>query len=360
MSSKQTYKVMVVGVGKRGKHHAAAFKKNPRFELAGIADTFPAMLEKVAAELGVSKTSTDPLALAKEIRPDIFCFCTPPTVRLDLIKIGVESKARLIAYEKPLAMSMNEAIEIRKLVNGAGVKTVVSHQHRYGRHYQKVKEIVASGAIGQIRTIYAHAGGWMLHLFTHLVDYMRWYNDNARAEWVMAQAAGPGKLADNHPSPDYIGGFMQFANGVRGIIECGAGAPDVPEVDYWWRKNKIGVYGTEGFAEVFTGNGWRAMTRDQKGVISGEGCMNYDLDMPPYIEDMARWLDDDKQVHPCNGESAYEGFEITMGMLRSVVQRGQIKLPLGPDKPELEEFAKILPDRPVLLGSEVHRNEYKV
>jgi len=26
-----------------------------------------------------------------------------------------------------------------------------------------------------------------------------------------------------------------------------------------------------------------------------------------YIEDMARWLDDDNQVHPCNGESAYEG-----------------------------------------------------
>jgi len=40
--------------------------------------------------------------------------------------------------------------------------------------------------------------------------------------------------------------------------------------------------------------------------------MNYDLEMPPYIEDMVRWLDDDKQVHPCNGESAYEGFEIAM------------------------------------------------
>ncbi len=43
--------------------------------------------------------------------------------------------------KKPMALSMNEAIEIRKAVNAAGVKTVVSHQHRYGQHYQKVKEL---------------------------------------------------------------------------------------------------------------------------------------------------------------------------------------------------------------------------
>ena len=59
----------------------------------------------------------------------------------------------------------------------------------------------------------------------------------------MAQAAGRGKLADNHPSPDYITGIIQFAGGLRGQIECGAGAPDVPEVDYWWRKNRVGAQG---------------------------------------------------------------------------------------------------------------------
>ncbi len=35
--------------------------------------------------------------------------------------------------------------------------------------------------------------------------------------------------------------------------------------------------------------------------------MNYDLDMPPYIQEMADWLDDDAQVHPCNFWSAYNG-----------------------------------------------------
>ena len=358
MSDKKTYRVMVVGVGKRGKHHAQAFMKNPRFEVAGIADVNTELLAKAAADLGIQKTSTDPLRLAKEVKPDIFCFCTPPTIRLELIRTGIASGARLIAYEKPMALSMNEAMEIRKSVERAGVKTVVSHQHRYGQHYAKVKEIVDSGALGRIHTIHAYAGGWFLHLITHLVDYMRWYNGEVPAEWVMAQAAGRGKLSDSHPSPDYIAGCIQFANGVRGIVECGAGAPDVPEVDYWWRKNRIAVYGTEGFAEVLTGGGWRAVTSKQAGVIGGPGCMNYELDMPPYVEDMARWLDDDRCVHPCNGESAYQGFEITMAMLRSVEGRGQVALPLGAGEPEFELLRRILPVKAVLLSSEVHAKEY--
>lgn len=352
------YKVVVVGLGKRGVHHAAAFRNSPRFELAGIATRNAARLEQAAAGLGNPRASTDPLDLIRQVRPDVFCFCTPPTVRLDLIRMGIASGARLIAYEKPIALSMNEAIEIRNAVQAAGVKTVVSHQHRYGQHYQKVAEVIESGAIGRVHTVYGHSAGWMLHLFTHLMDYMRWYNGNAEATWVMGQAAGKGKFSDAHPSPDYVAGIIHFANGVRGYIESGAGAPDVPEVDYWWRKNRIGVQGTHGFAEVLTGAGWRAVTPN--GVESGEGCMNYDLDMPPYVEDMARWLDDEQRAHPCNGESAYKGFEIAMAILRSVVSRGQVRLPLGPGEPEIEALKKILPDAPVLLSSVVNRKEYPV
>jgi predicted dehydrogenase len=352
----KVYRVLVAGLGKRGKHHAAAFRNNPRFELVGIAEPVPAMLEKAKAELGNVRSSTDVVALTKEVKPDVFCFCTPPTVRLELIKIGIASGAKLIAYEKPIALSMNEALDIRKAVHAAGVKTVVSHQHRYGQHYKAVAEVIESGALGRVHTVYGHAVGWMLHMMTHLVEYMRWYNGEAEAEWVMGQAAGRGKLSDNHPSPDYVAGVIHFANGVRGYVESGAGAPDVPEVDAWWRKNRIGAQGTLGFAEVLTGGGWRAVTRD--GLRSGEGSMNYELDMPPYVEDIARWLDDDQAVHPCNGDSAHKGLEITMGILRSAAHGGQVKLPLASGEPEIEALGRALADRPVQLSFEASRKEY--
>lgn len=350
------YRVVVVGMGKRGMHHAATFKANGRFEVAGICDIDPARLDAAAAKLGVAVKSTDAREVAEAVKPDVFCFCTMPTVRAAMIRIGIESGARLIAMEKPVALSSVEGFEVRRLLASSGVKAVVSHQHRYGAHYQAVKQVIASGALGRVHTVYGTATGWMMHMLSHLVDYMRWFNGEAEAEWVMAQAAGRGKLADAHPSPDYIGGFIHFANGVRGIVECGAGAPDVPEVDYWWRKCRIGAQGSDGFAEVLTGGGWRAVTK--QGASSGEGCMNYELDMPPYIQQMADWLDDPNQVHPCNFESAYKGFEITMALCRSAASGGQVALPLVSAANELDLLKASLSDRKVLLSMPANAKEY--
>ena len=175
--------------------------------------------------------------------------------------MGVACGAKLIAFEKPVSMSSAEGLKIKEALDKSGVKAVVSHQHRYGEHYKKVKEIVASGALGRVHTVYGTATGWAAHMLSHLIDYTCWFNDYADAEWVMAQAAGRGKLSDLHTSPDYIQGVAHFKNGVRGIYDCGAGAPDVPEVPYWWRKCRIGAQGSEGFAEVMTGGGWRLSGR---------------------------------------------------------------------------------------------------
>jgi predicted dehydrogenase len=342
-SSQKVYTVAIAGLGRRGIHHAQAFSGNPRFEVVGLCDLDEERMQAAADQFGTAYTNTDAAQMLADTQADIFTFCTLPSVRLPLIRVGVEAGVKLIAFEKPMAMSTNEALAIMELLRGAGVKAVVSHQHRYGEHYKKVKEIIESGAIGRVHTIYGHATAWMLHLITHLIDYIRWYNDNADAEWVVGQAAGKEKFEDVHPSPDYIAGLIQFENGVRGIVECGEGAPDVPEVDYWWRKCRVSAQGTEGFAEVLTGGGWRAITRDSGGMISGGGNMDYDHDMPPYVQQIADWLDDDEQLHPCNGESAFKGLEIMMAICRSVVQRGKVTLPLEPGDPELESLEDALP-----------------
>ncbi len=353
------YRAMVVGMGKRGKHHAFGFHANDNFEVVGICDVIPDALPELAEQLGNPACGTDAEKMARELRPDVFCFCTHPNLRYDLIKLGVDCGAQLIAFEKPLATTSIEAKRIKTLLDGGGAKVVVSHQHRYGAHYRKVKEIVASGALGRVHTVYATTPGWMLHMCTHMIDYLRWYAGNPAAEWVMGQAAGKSKFADNHPSPDYIAGVIQFAGGIRGYLECGAGAPDQPEVAKWWGKNRIGAQGTEGFAEVLTNGGWRAVTKD--GAVSGEGIMSYDLDMPPYIQEMADWLNGAVECHQNCFENAYRGFEIMAAMCRSVFLGGQISLPLGDEgMDELAELNKAIPDRGVLLGDPVHREEFDV
>jgi predicted dehydrogenase len=352
------YKVVVVGMGKRGMHHASAFQANGRFVVAGGCDSDEARVDAAAAKFGAPIKGTDARKVAEAARPDVFCFCTLPAIRTEMIRTGIDSGAQLIAMEKPVALTSEEGFVVRSLLQSSGVKAVVSHQHRYGAHYRKVKELVASGALGRIHTVYGTATGWMMHMLSHLIDYTRWYNGEAPAQWVMAQASGRGKFTDVHPSPDYIAGFVHFSNGAHGVIECGAGAPDVPEVDYWWRKCRIGAQGPDGFAEVLTGGGWRAVTK--QGACSGPGSMNYDLDMPPYIQQIAEWLDDDKRIHECNFDNAYQGFEIMMAFCRSAAGGGQIALPLSSPANEIEMLKSSVPDRRVLFSMPVNEKEYAI
>ncbi len=352
----EKYKVLVVGMGKRGMHHATTFKANPRFELVGLCDIDQARLDTAAAKLGNPQTGADARALAMAVKPDVFCFCTLPNLRADFIQLGVDCGAKLIAFEKPVAMTSAEGLKIKQILSGKPVKAVVSHQHRYGVHYAKVKEIIASGALGRVHTVYGTATGWAAHMLSHLIDYTCWFNDYVPAQWAMAQASGRGKLADLHTSPDYIAGVVHFQNGVRGIYDCGAGAPDVPEVNYWWRKCRIGAQGSDGFAEVMTGGGWRAVTKN--GALAGEGSMNYDLDMPPYIQQMADWLDDPQKVHPCCFDNAYKGFEIMMAMMRSVTEGGQVALPLTSGTDEIAALKAKLPAKKVLLTLAESAKEY--
>ncbi len=350
----KTYSVLVVGMGKRGVHHATAFHANPRFKVIGICDIDQKRLDDAAPKIGNPEKSLDAGALAKKLRPDVFCFCTLPNLRLEFIKLGIECGAKLIAFEKPVAMTSAEGLQIKDALDKASAKAVVSHQHRYGPHYKKVKEIVAGGTLGRVHTVYGTATGWAAHMLSHLIDYTCWFNNYEPAEWAMAQAAGRGKLADLHSSPDYVAGVVHYKNGVRGIYDCGAGAPDVPEVDsskehkLWWRKARMGAQGSEGFAEVITNGGWRAVTR-KGGYQSGPGSMDYVEDMPPYVQEMADWLDNEARVHPCAFANAFRGFEIMSALYRSAAEGGQVALPLTSGADEIALLQAGVPDRKVLM-----------
>ena len=338
----RTYTVAVLGAGKRGKMHAKLFSRDGRFNLVGLCDVDADRLNAAAAECGSPPLYSDAVEMLKTAKPDIFCFCTPPALRKELFRLGIDHGVQLIAYEKPMSTNYGEALEIMEMARAAGVKTCVSHQQKYGDHYQAVKQIVDSGTLGRIQTIYGHTWGWYLHMVTHVMDYLRFYNGNAEAEWVSGQIHGRGKLNDNHPSPEYAGGFIQFANGVRGIVELGDLSPDVPESEYPWHKGRFCIQGTKGFAEVIIGSGWRACT-EADGYREGPGCFDYEIDGGRYIADMALWLDGVKE-HPCNGEDTFKGFQMAMALLRSAAERKIIHLPLEAGENEVDMIRRLIPE----------------
>jgi hypothetical protein len=73
---------------------------------------------------------------------------------------------------------------------------------------------------------------------------------------------------------------------------------------------------------------------------------------------MADWLDDDKKVHACNFNVAWEGFEIMMAMCRSVLEGGQIALPLTTGMDEIAALREKMPARKVLFSLPENAKEY--
>ena len=77
--------------------------------------------------------------------------------------------------------------------------------------------------------------------------------------------------------------------------------------------------------------------------------MRFRMPLEPdvFSQDAAQHLeqvcDDPVQVHPCNGESAFKGFQIMMAICRSAVQRGKVFLPLGLGESELGALKGALP-----------------
>ena len=51
------YSVLIVGMGKRGMHHATAFNANPRFQVIGICDTPEGLGRRIAAALDLQPAS---------------------------------------------------------------------------------------------------------------------------------------------------------------------------------------------------------------------------------------------------------------------------------------------------------------
>jgi len=354
------YRVALAGTGSRGSTHLMAFQQNrDRFEVVALADINEKSVNTAGDKYGIEKRFLDAGEMLAAVKPDVFCFCTQPAIRLEMVELAVEHKVKGLAYEKPIAVDLATAKKMAQLTRDNGTKAIISHQMKYGEHFRNVKRLIDEGQLGTLHTIHATSKGWMGPYMTHLVDYMLHYNGYTPAEWVLGTVHGRDYLTDEHPSPGFIAGLVQFANGVRGIVEAGPMAPHVPGEEQFWFDSKIAVYGDKGMATTRIGLGWDAVTSSVPGVQGEPGCWNADHDQPPYIRDFADWLDDDAKVHPCNDQDAYKGFQIMAALCRSVIEGGQVALPLTDDgMDEIEALQQAMPDKPVLLGADIHAEEF--
>ena len=121
----ETYTVALVGCGPRGLTHLRGFRANSdRFTVVGLCDRLVDKLESAAAEYGIDATYADAEQMLAETKPDVFCFATFPDSNLELVELGVRYGARSIAFEKPMANSLEAMVRINS-ESKSGIGTIM-------------------------------------------------------------------------------------------------------------------------------------------------------------------------------------------------------------------------------------------
>lgn len=140
------------GVGGYGtgwiKNHTS---QSPDFDLAAIVDLSPETLATIGDTYGVpaERRFTSLEEALEKVEADAVLTVTPPKVHVAHARLAFARGLHLMT-EKPLADTIAQAREMIQLAKGAGRQLVVSQQYRYSPVVSKLRDLVRTGAVGEI------------------------------------------------------------------------------------------------------------------------------------------------------------------------------------------------------------------
>jgi predicted dehydrogenase len=142
------------GQGNYGHGEDTVWLKIPQTKIIAVADADSKGLADAAKRLGGVKAYADYKAMLAEAKPDIAAICSRHIhEHRDMIVAAVEAGVKGIYIEKPFVRTLAEADEIVKLCADKGVRLAIAHRNRYHPVVDVVKQLVASGEIGELKEV---------------------------------------------------------------------------------------------------------------------------------------------------------------------------------------------------------------
>ncbi len=195
-------RVGLVGAGWVAGEHFQAYLNNPETKIAAIAVRRPETAQEHMDTFGFSaEVFTDYQKMLDECGLDVVSICTPPNVHAEQTIQAAEAGCHMV-IEKAVALNMDEMNQMRKAVNDAGVKTIVSFVLRWNSLFETIRSLLAAQAIGRVfysEVDYYHGiGPWygqyswnikkeiggssFLSAGCHAVDALRWFTGSEATE----------------------------------------------------------------------------------------------------------------------------------------------------------------------------------
>jgi predicted dehydrogenase len=248
-----------VGYGLIGAQHVYDFRNQKDVDLAAMSDVYQPRLEQgVAACGGKAKPYSDFRKLLDDKSLQAVVISTPDHWHC-LMAMMACAAGKDVYVEKPLSLFVEEGRWLEKVARRHNRVVQVGTQQRSGRHYQKARELIRSGHIGQVhatragsfrnimpgfgappdanapsdfdydmwlgpapkrpynpkrgiyhfRWFWDYSGGQMTNLGAHSIDIMQWFL-GFDGPVTVSSTGGRLALQDNGETPDTQDAIFQY------------------------------------------------------------------------------------------------------------------------------------------------------
>ena len=302
--------------------HARGYEASPDAEIVALADIKLENARAFQAEHGGDGLYQDYHEMLEKENLDIVSICTWPHLHAQMVIAAAEANVKAIHCEKPMAPVYGEAVRMVRVCEEHGVQLSFNHQRRFGAPFRKARELVKSGAIGELIRLEASCGN-MFDWGTHWFDMLFFYNDETPVEWVIGQIEPRGGQKIFGVLIEGQGlCYFKYRNGVYGLLVTGSETG-------WEAPNRL--IGTRGVIEVghsrelplrMWGKGqseWTEVDLDE-GLHGGEYVKRAMLDVVDALKT--------GREPELSARKALQATELIFATYESSRRRGRVDLPL--------------------------------
>lgn len=123
-------------------------------DVTAVGSRTPESARRFADEYGIPHAHGSYEQLAADPDVDIIYIATPHPGHRDAAALAIQH-GKHVLVEKPFTLNRDEAVALRDLAADAGVLVMEAMWTRYLPHMVRLREIVAAGTLGEIRTVFA-------------------------------------------------------------------------------------------------------------------------------------------------------------------------------------------------------------
>jgi len=269
-----TVRIGLIGAGRIGRVHAEHLANRiPEANLVAISDIFVEAAEKLASDFQIPAAYKDHRRIMEDKTIEAVVICSSTDTHAMMIAEAATA-GKHIFCEKPIDHDLSKIDHVLAAVEKAGVKLQVGFNRRFDPNFQRVREIVAAGEIGEPHILRITSrdpgpppieyikvsGGIFLDMTIHDFDMARFL----MGEEVEEIYATGGVRVDPHIGEagdiDTAIITLRFENGAIGSIDNSRKA-------VYGYDQRVEVFGSEGVVMVSNNTPHSAVVSNANGVF---------------------------------------------------------------------------------------------